>query len=186
MSRSMANIPVIETERLRLRGFRVEDYPAVAAYKGDPEVMRFTGGAESGLHAWKSFCSMTGSWNMLGHGPFCVALRETDACIGHCGPINPPAWPEPEIGYTLSTAAHGKGYATEAATAALRFAYEELGWPTAISIIDPDNRASQGVARRLGAVLEKPGAQVWDFSADIWRHRPPDEFLKSNPTTRLN
>ena len=183
MACSSSEIPVIETERLRLRGFRMEDYPAVAAYKADPEVMRFVGGAEGGLLAWKSFCSMTGSWNVLGYGLFCVAIRETDECIGHCGPINPPGWPEPEIGYTLARAAQGKGYAAEAAAAALRFAYERLGWTTAISIIDPDNHPSQKVAHKLGASREQENVPVWDFTADIWRHRPPEEFLTSNPTT---
>ena len=182
MSFHAANIPVVETERLRLRGFRMDDFAAVAAYKADPEVMEFTGGAEDLLHAWKSFCSMTGSWAMLGHGVFCVAVLETDECIGHCGPINPPGWPEPEIGYTLSRGAQGKGYASEAAGAALRFAYEKLGWRTAISLIDKDNTASQNVARRLGARLEKTQVEVCGFTADIWRHLSPEDFLKSNPT----
>lgn len=180
------DIPVIETARLRLRGFRMDDYAAVAAYKADPEVMRFVGGPEYGLSVWKSFCSMPGSWSMLGYGLFCVAIRETDQCIGHCGPINPPGWPEPEIGYTLGRNAQGKGYATEAAGAALRFAYEKLGWRTAISLIDPDNTASQGVARKLGASVEETQVEVWDFTADIWRHRPPDEFITSNQTTSLS
>ena len=177
-----ANIPVIETERLRLRGFRMDDYAAFCAYKADPEVTHFVGGTELGMSAWKSFCATVGSWSMIGHGVFCVAIRETDECIGHCGPINPPGWPEPEIGYTLARGAHGKGYATEAAGAALRFAYQKLGWRTAISLIDEDNTASQGVARRLGASLEKKQVEVCDFTADIWRHLPPEEILKSNPT----
>jgi RimJ/RimL family protein N-acetyltransferase len=161
----------------------MDDYAAFCAYKADPEVTHFVGGTELGMSAWKSFCATVGSWSMIGHGVFCVAIRETDECIGHCGPINPPGWPEPEIGYTLARGAHGKGYATEAAGAALRFAYQKLGWRTAISLIDEDNTASQGVARRLGASLEKKQVEVCDFTADIWRHLPPEEILKSNPTT---
>ena len=81
---------------------------------------------------------------------------------------------------TAGQTAQGKGYATEAGRAALIFAYQELGWKTAISVIDPENHASQNVAAKLGAHKEQTGAAIWDFTADIWRHLPPDDFLKSN------
>jgi ribosomal-protein-alanine N-acetyltransferase len=171
------DIPVIETERLRLRGFELRDFDAVAAYKADPHVMRYTGGPESGFKAWKSFAAMAGSWVLQGYGYFCIAEKQSDACIGHCGLLDPPGWPEREVGYTLARPAQGKGYAVEAAGAALRFAYDELGWDTAISVIDPDNHASQKVARNPGATLERRNVRVFDFNADIWRHLPPEQML---------
>lgn len=179
MTYGQASIPVIETERLRLRGFELRDFDAVAAYKADPDVMRYTGGPESGFKAWKSFAAMAGSWVLLGSGYFCVADKDTDACIGHCTLFQPPGWPDREVGYTLARHAHGKGYAAESASAALRFAYEKLGWTTAISVIDPDNGASQSVARRLGATRERDNVPIFDFTADIWRHLPPEQFLST-------
>ncbi|WP_223477473.1 GNAT family N-acetyltransferase [Oricola indica] len=171
-----ADIPVIETERLKLRAFRLEDFAAVAAYKADPLVMRFVGGPEGKYKAWKSFTAMAGTWSILGFGYFCVAEKDTDRCIGHCSLLEPPDWPGREIGYTLSRGAHGRGYASEAAAAVLRFAYETLDWPTAISVIDPDNAASQGVARRLGAARERERVPVQDFTADIWPTCRPKHF----------
>ncbi|WP_421856079.1 GNAT family N-acetyltransferase [Oricola sp.] len=174
-----ADIPVIETERLRLRGFAMRDYEAVAAYKADPDVMRYTGGPEDRYRAWKSFTAMAGTWNVLGFGYFCIADKQTDACLGHSALLQPPEWPDREVGYTLARGAHGKGYAVEAASAVLRFAYEHMGWTTAVSVIDPQNRASQNVARKMGALLERENEPVWDFRADIWRHQPPERFLAS-------
>lgn len=186
MTSYRANAPVIETERLRLRGFRMEDFPDVAAYKADPEMMRFVGGVENEFKAWKSFAAMVGAWSLLGFGYFCIARKDTDGCIGHCALLQPPGWPGREVGYTLARSAQGKGYAAEAAAAALRFAYEQLGWTTAISVIDPDNHSSQKVARKLGATRERERVLVQDFIADIWRHRPSEEFLQSNPSNASN
>jgi len=178
MTYGTIDIPVIETERLRLRGFELRDFDAVAAYKADPEVMRYTGGPESGFKAWKSLATMVGSWVLHGYGYFCVAEKDSDICVGHCALFDPPGWPGREVGYTLARHAHGKGYAAEAAGAALHFAYTRLGWTTAISVIDPENGASQNVARRLGAAKEQENVPIWDFTADIWRHLPPDRFLR--------
>lgn len=180
MIHDTTRIPVIETERLILRGFELRAFEAVAAYKADPDVMRYTGGPESRFKAWKSLAAMAGSWVLHGFGYFCIAEKQSDTCIGHCGLLNPPGWPEREVGYTLAGPAQGKGYAAEAAGAALRFAYDELGWDTAISVIDPNNHASQKVARRLGATVERQNVPIWDFTADIWRHLPPGQILSSN------
>ena len=171
------DIPVIETERLRLRAFGQCDFDAVAAYKADPDVMRFTGGPEARHRAWKSLAAMAGSWSLMGRGYLCIAERQSDLCIGHCALLDPPGWPAREVGYTLAGSAQGKGYATEAARAALRFAYEDLGWTTAISLIDAGNHASQGVAKKLGATKERENVPIWDFTADIWRHLPPERLL---------
>ena len=180
MTYGTVDIPVIETERLRLRAFERRDFDAVAAYKADPDVMRFTGGPEARHRAWKSLAAMAGSWSLMGCGYFCVAERRSDLCVGHCALFYPPDWPDREVGYTLAKQAQGKGYATEAANAALRFAYEALGWTTAISVIDPDNHASQSVAKRLGATKERENVSIWDFTADIWRHLPPEQYLATN------
>ena len=133
---------------------------------------------------WRSVTSIIGQWAWRGFSFFCVEEKETGACIGSVGPYCPDGWPEPEIGWTLAKAAQGKGYATEAGRAALGFAYRELGWKTAISVIDPDNHASQNVARKLGAAKEQTNTAIWDFTADIWRHQSPEDFFNLNPSLR--
>lgn len=177
MSHSGIDIPVVETERLVLRGFTERDFPAYAAMRADAKVMTFLGGPQDPHTAWRGMAAMVGHWALRGFGFFCVEEKASGTCIGHCGPWYPHDWPDYEIGYTLARSAQGKGYATEAARAALRFAYEDLGWTTAISVIDPQNHASQNVARKLGATKERQDVPIWDFTADIWRHRAPAQFL---------
>lgn len=169
--------PVIETERLRLRAFEERDLDAYAALRADEKVMKFLGGVQDDTLTWRGMATILGHWTLRGFGFFCVEEKASGQCIGHCGPWRPHNWPDNEIGYTLARDAQGKGYATEAARASLSFAYEKLGWATAISVIDPENAASQNVAKRLGATVEKTNVKIWDFTADIWRYLPPTEFL---------
>jgi RimJ/RimL family protein N-acetyltransferase len=63
---------------------------------------------------------------------------------------NPEGWPGLELGWTLARDAWGQGYASEAAGAAMAWAWTELGAPELISLIDPGNAASLRVAERLG------------------------------------
>ncbi|MEM0900332.1 MAG: GNAT family N-acetyltransferase [Pseudomonadota bacterium] len=177
------NIPVLETERLILRGFEERDMDAYAAIRADDVVTTFVGGSQPRYLVWRSVTSIIGQWAWRGFSFFCVEEKSSGDCIGSVGPYYPDGWPEPEIGWTLAKSAQGKGYATEAGRAALSFAYRDLGWKTAISVIDADNHPSQNVAKKLGATLETSGQSIWDFTADIWRHLPPDEFFKSNPST---
>lgn len=174
----IVEIPTLETERLRLRGFTRRDFAVVRSIYADAEATRFIGGVMSEFEAWRRMAAMAGSWQLRGFGVFCVETRADGECVGYCGPMRPHGWPDNEIGYTFAPAHHGKGFATEAARASLRFAYERLGWTTAISLIDADNHASRNVARKLGATREQTGVTVNDFTADIWRHLPPESFLE--------
>ena len=67
----------------------------------------------------------------------------------------------------------GRGYATEAASAARAWVYENLGWTTAVSYIDRDNLRSIAVARRLGCV-EDTGAVPADPEDAVFRHPRPE------------
>lgn len=172
------NIPTIETDRLVLRGFEERDLDALAELWADEDVTRFLGGKKSRSDTWRAMASILGHWFLRGFGFFCVEERSSGQSIGYCGPWRPEGWPENEIGYGFSKAAQGKGYATEATKTSLQFAYQTLGWSSAISLIDPQNAASQNVAQKLGATLDQTGVDVTDFTADIWRHLPKEEFLE--------
>lgn len=169
--------PTLETERLVLRGWGVDDVEPIRAIITDERAMRFIGGVERAEGAaFNAVARRIGMWVMRGFGPFAVERRDTGKMIGWIGPMFPAGWPEREIGWTLAPAHWGQGFATEAARAALRFAYDTLGWTTAISVIDPDNRGSRGVAERLGARLERRDVAITEFRADIWRHLAPGAF----------
>jgi RimJ/RimL family protein N-acetyltransferase len=78
-----------------------------------------------------------------------VVEREGEL-IGRIGLLRPEGWPGLEVGWLLGRSAWGQGYATEAARAAVEYAWRELDAQELISLIAPDNTASQRVAARLG------------------------------------
>ena len=69
----------------------------------------------------------------------------------------PEGWPGHEVAWILAREAWGKGYATEAATAAMDWAVDTLGWSDIIHVIDPANAASIAVATKLGSANRGPG-----------------------------
>ncbi|MEM9677009.1 MAG: GNAT family N-acetyltransferase [Pseudomonadota bacterium] len=171
-------IPTVETDRLVLRGWCEADVDAVRVIGTDAEASRFIGGVAPSWQAFRTVCTFIGHWQMRGFGFFAVEERSSGQCIGWCGLWRPDGWPDNELGYSLIPSRWGKGYATDAARAALKFAYTQVGWTTAISCIDKDNFGSQGVARHLGATLEAEDVAVNDFRAQIWRHQSPNAFLE--------
>ena len=146
----------LETERLTLRQWITADFDAYAEMCADPAVMRFLSPRRplSRFEAWQSFASLVGHWQLRGFGMFAVVERETGTLVGRIGPWQPESWPEFEVGWTLHPSHWGKGYATEAVRAALRYSFVDVGRPHVISIIDPDNINSIRVAERVGEKLE--------------------------------
>lgn len=158
MSSAAANPigPVLETARLILRAPRGEDFEPWADVFGDPEAMAFLGGAQPRLFAWRHFMAAVGSWHVQGFGVFSVLDKASGQWLGRIGPLHPDGWPGDEIGWTLARSAWGRGYATEAATAAAAWAFTTLGWQEIIHCIAPENTASQAVAQRLGSARRGP------------------------------
>ncbi|MDR0810444.1 MAG: GNAT family N-acetyltransferase [Gemmobacter sp.] len=165
--------PVLETERLILRAPVTEDFEPFAACMASDRAVPL-GGPLSRVLAWRSFGHLTGHWIHRGYGMFVLVERASGAAIGMSGPWFPEGWPEPEIGWTIWVAeAEGKGYAAEAALAARAYAYDALGWPTAISLIVPGNTRSEALARRMGCVWERSFVYEQYGECGIWRHPVP-------------
>lgn len=163
----------VETERLRLRQFTIDDIGAVATILADPDVMRFIGGAPQTKpwEIWRSLSATLGHWTLRGYGPYAVEVKETGEVVGRIGLLNPVGWPNLEIAWTLAKSGWGKGYATEAAAAVGRVGFNILKADKLVSLIHPDNVASKRVAERLGAVRDG----VTDFFGGetyIYRHDP--------------
>jgi RimJ/RimL family protein N-acetyltransferase len=145
----------LETDRLLLRMWRLEDYEPYAKMCADPEIMRYLGGkAFDRLEAWRHMAFLVGHWQLLGYGHWAVEEKATGAFVGRIGFLNPEGWPGFEIGWTLGRQFWGKGYATEGARRALQYAFNELDRDHVISLINPENRNSIRVAERLGEKLE--------------------------------
>ncbi len=143
-------VPELETERLRLRGWRDADLDDYAAMSADPAVMEFLGGVVDRDAAWRSMALHAGHWLLRGYGLWALESRADRAFLGRVGLWNPEGWPGEEIGWKLARPAWGHGYATEAAQVVMRWAWSELGLPRLISVIDPRNERSIAVARRVG------------------------------------
>jgi RimJ/RimL family protein N-acetyltransferase len=172
--------PTLVTERLILRPPVAEDFDPSAQLMADETTARYIGGVQPRAVVWRSFMSVAGSWAINGYSFFTVVDRATGQWVGRVGPWHPEGWPGTEVGWTLGADFHGKGYATEAATAAIDWVFDHLGWTEVIHCIDPANRASQAVAARLGSTILRQdqmpppieiSIDIWGQSRGQWRAR---------------
>ena len=152
----MSNGPFLLTKRLILRPTSAEDFEGWAAFSADPETMRFLGGTQTRAESWRSLCMMAGAWTVRGYAMFSLIRRDTGAWIGRIGPWYPEGWPDREVGWGVAAEYAGQGYASEAATAAIDYAFDVLGWEKVIHIIDPENTASIALAEGLGSFNKGP------------------------------
>lgn len=170
--------PVLETARLILRVPRMEDFERYSQMLGDEEAARYIGGRLERAPAWRRFLQMPGAWMMQGFAMFSVLDKATGKWLGQAGPWKPDGWPGNEVGWSFHPDAWGRGYAIEAATAAMDWAFETLGWDAVIHCIDPANAPSQRLAqrlgsRKLGAVKMPPPyeglpTEAWGQSREEW------------------
>ena len=132
--------------------FADRHFEAYASMLGDPTSTRFVGDGEplDRMNAWRSMAMLLGHWVLRGYGMWAVELKETGDFVGRVGLHRPEGWPDLELGWMLVPGQRRKGYATEAARAALAFAFGDLRASRAISLIRAENSASERVARRLG------------------------------------
>lgn len=166
-------IPTIDSDRLVMRGFTSADFEPMARFYAGP-VSKFYGGPCDREDAFRKFAAYPGHWHLRGYGPWMLEEKLTGEPVGMSGLWYPEGWIEPEITWMLFSEHHGKGYATEAAGRALRAAYEDFGWETAVSVVALDNHASAAVATRLGATLEG-GIHYRYGAANLWRHATPSD-----------
>jgi len=161
--------PVIETERLVLREMGPGDLDFLAGLLGDPEVMRFYPRPldREGARGWIER-------NMIryvrdGHAFWLAIDKATGRPVGQAGVVERDLDGErfSEIGYMFARSAWGKGLATEAARACVRWGFEKLGRTCMHALIRPENLPSRRVAERLGM---RRGRRVVfaGFVHDLW------------------
>ena len=150
-------IPSLETERLTLRGPRLEDFEEAFAMWAAPEVTRHISGKPSTREEmWSRLLRYVGHWHMMGFGFWVVREKSTGRFVGEVGladfrrVIEPSLGGAKEAGWALAPWAHGKGFATEAVRAALGWADGRFGPERVVCIINPENEASIKVAHKCG------------------------------------
>jgi ribosomal-protein-alanine N-acetyltransferase len=166
-------IPEIETARLRLRAFTALDLDELFMVFGDSEVMKYisAGKTRSREETMTGLLNTLKGWQRRGFGLWAVTIKESGRVIGYCGLIFLEDTPEVEIAYGLAKAYWGKGYATEAALASLRFGFEELKLERIVAVVNPDNLPSQRVLEKLGMTYVK---MAQHYEADLVYYELPE------------
>ena len=146
----------IETERLTLRLPTRADFEDSAAIFRDETVVRHIGGKPfTEEQSWLRLLHHVGHWQMFDFG-FWIVRDKAGAFVGHVGlgdfrrEVTPAFGGDPEIGWVLAPTAHGKGYATEAAQAAIRWINTRHRPARMVCMIAPENAASLRVAAKCG------------------------------------
>lgn len=149
--------PRIETERLILRGHRVEDFDAYLAMVSDPEIMRhITGTATPREQAWQRLLRYPGTWAFFGFGMWAIEDRVTGKFLGEAGflaskrDMTPTTEGTLEMGWLVTREAQGRGIASEAVGAAIAWGDRSFHGMRMTCIIDPDNTPSLRVAAKHG------------------------------------
>ncbi|MEP6840228.1 MAG: GNAT family N-acetyltransferase [Bradyrhizobium sp.] len=166
-----ASGPIIETERLRLRQWQGGDMAPYTAMLSDPGTARFITvdgkPVVDEMTGWRHTVVMAGHWTVHGVGMFVVEEKSSGKFAGRVGPWMPPGWPGFEVGWGIAKEFRGKGFAVEAARAAITWSFATFDIDRIVHCIDRENAASQGVALKLGA---KPDGEIELFGhvADVW------------------
>ncbi|KNY27176.1 GNAT family N-acetyltransferase [Pseudobacteroides cellulosolvens] len=143
---------IMETERLIIRNFRVDDWEDLYEYLSQKDVLKYEPENESDEEECKKKAIERSQSNIF----WAVCLKDSNKMIGHIyfnqtGPVDFLTW---EIGYIFNPKYYGKGYATEASQRILQFGFEELNAHRIIGMCNPENTASWKLLERLSMRLE--------------------------------
>jgi len=162
---------VIETERLLLRRWRDADVAPNTEMLADPASARFITSDGKAVTdefvGWRNAAVMAGHWALHGFGLFVVEEKQTGRYVGRVGPWFPAGWPGFEVGWGIARNFRGKGYAVEAASASIDWTFACFEIDKIVHPIRPENVASQKVAQRLGATIERQ-VELFDHVVDLW------------------
>jgi RimJ/RimL family protein N-acetyltransferase len=150
-------IPVLQTERLILREYRLGDFPAHAAIWADPRTTRdFDGYVYQEDQCWQRFLANFGLWRMFGYGLWGIEEKESGRYIGVMEflqakrAIDVPYREAPEAAWLIAPDRHQRGLAREGLTAVFAWADAHIAAPETWCMINPANIVSQKVAARFG------------------------------------
>jgi RimJ/RimL family protein N-acetyltransferase len=169
--------PILETERLRLRGWRKEDREAYFEILQEPAVHYHFGPEPMGMEeCWRRLMAASGGWQLNGFGGWAVERKADSKLLGTVAlftawrDLEPEFGDRPEMGWIFATETHGQGLAGEACAAVLKWVEAALD-PTPIwAIIAPANEPSMRLAARLG--FERVGDTNYHDEPTVVLRRP--------------
>lgn len=167
-----ATLPHIETERLILRVPTLADWPVLEPIFTTDRA-KYIGGPMGPEDAWLDYCQMIAGWILRGFGSLTIEHGKSGDVLGIIFLEHENGDPEPELGWLLTEAAEGNGYAIEAANALHTYAMPLFGDGNFVSYIDKNNTGSIRIAEKLGAKLDaKPHPGFTDGL--VYRHHTPE------------
>ena len=171
-------VPVLETPRLLMRGYRANDFDTWIAMWQDPAYYRYlTAEPLPREEVWRTLLRSAGHWAVMGYGFWALEEKATGQFIGTVGyldgkrDIEPPIGGTPEMGWVIAARLHGQGYDTEAVASAKVWGDQHFGGVRTVCLIHPDNAPSLRLAEKFGfreyvrtmykgepgVLLERPG-----------------------------
>jgi RimJ/RimL family protein N-acetyltransferase len=177
-------VPEIETTRLLLRQATIEDLNEWARLTfSDPEVVRYMPKRDMTPRerAERAYNMYNRNWSRHGYGGWLVTDKADGQLLGDCT-FDAEETDEVELGYSFAKAYWGKGIATEAARAAVRFGFENAKLSRIVAVVVPENTASWRVLEKIGFVYEKQahfyGVDVVYYAITSEQFQPGDAFYR--------
>ncbi len=165
----------LQTPRLILREFTLDDVEAHGRIFSDPQVTRYLPRGPYPAEKAPDIARRTieyfiEHWRTHGYGVWAVEDKDSGALIGQCGLNNLEEAPEVEVLYLLDRPFWGRGFATEGAQAAVDAGFDQVGLHRIVGLTVPENLASQRVLQKVGLRYEKDarffGIEVRYFALD--------------------
>lgn len=151
-------IATLETPRLKLRAFQLDDAAFIIELLNSPGWIRFIGDRQ--IHSLDDARNYLQNGPMKGYqlngfGLMLIELAANAAPIGMCGLIKRDTLEDVDIGYALLPAFEGQGFAFEAASAVMDYAKNELKLKRVVAITTKDNERSGNLLNKIGFRFEK-------------------------------
>ena len=170
----------VETARLFLRPLGSAYLEAHHALVGSDPQVTWSGRTNTLEKSRKVLETHMQHWEEHGFGMWAVLDKGSGELLGHAGLQRLEDTGEVQVGYYLGRPAWGKGYATEAGKAALRYGFEVLGLEHIVAVARPENLASQHVLSKLGLhhLRDEPH---YGFDVQFWRLDARDYHVGDTP-----
>lgn len=157
--------PRLETDRLGMRWLTLDDAELMLAVWNDPAFIKHVG--DRGVYTLEQAqeALQSGAFQLYknyGYGPFRLTRRDTGEAVGICGLFRREGFDDPDIGWSVLPEYCGKGYAYEAASAVLDYAWRDVGLSRVTAFVDAKNTPSVGLAKKLGLTFECMARLVGD------------------------